>query len=138
MSSSGQDERRDDDYNKYERNRRNSENRNSSRRYSDKEVNHIHYADYDDSVENDDVDGFIKEQQDQAQNELHKEVIGVIYKEGNSNIDPTKLTIDTGCTKTVAGRPWLDAYKLQKPSHLKLIVNMKSLSLVLPIYLCQK
>ena len=34
----------------------------------------------------------------------------MIYKEGNNDIDPTAAIVDTGCHKTVAGKPWLDSY----------------------------
>ena len=31
--------------------------------------------------------------------------IETIYKEGNNDIDPTIAIVDTGCLKTVAGKP---------------------------------
>ena len=33
-----------------------------------------------------------------------------MYSEGNSDIDPYKLVVDSACPKTVTGRPWIDAF----------------------------
>ena len=39
-----------------------------------------------------------------------KDIIETVYSEGNLNIDPYKLVVDSGCPKTVTGRRWLDAF----------------------------
>ena len=39
----------------------------------------------------------------------------MIYKEGNSDIDPSVAIVDTGCLKTVSGRPWMDSFTKSNP-----------------------
>ena len=39
-----------------------------------------------------------------------KEIVEIVYNEGNADIDPYKMVVDSGCPKTVTGRPWIDAY----------------------------
>ena len=38
----------------------------------------------------------------------------VIYQEGNSDIDPYNRVVDTGCPKTVCGKPFMDAFIASK------------------------
>ena len=40
----------------------------------------------------------------------------MIYKEGNCDSDPSVAIVDTGCLKTVAGRPWMDSFTQSNPN----------------------
>ena len=88
--------------------RKSSRSRDRSSRYrSSEEVNLINFSEY----------VFLEPINDSGSNipvELDSDpeikFIDHVYKEGNHDIDPFKGIIDSGCPRTVAGRPWLDAY----------------------------
>ena len=88
--------------------RKSSRSRDRSSRYrSSEEVNLINFSEY----------VFLEPINDSGSNipvELDSDpeikFIDHVYKEGNHDIDPSKGIIDSGCPRTVAGRPWLDAY----------------------------
>ena len=79
--------------------------------YSD-QVYNIHYTPYDDNLEL--IQNVIDDEclADDESEHLKKktELVEMIYKEGNNDIDPSVAIVDTGCLKTVAGRPWMDSY----------------------------
>ena len=59
--------------------------------------------------------------------EVKKEIVRILYEEGNNDIDPCVGIIDTGAPKTVAGRPWLQSYLSstgQKLDSLKIILQI--------------
>ena len=81
-----------------------------SKRNSSEEVNDVHYSKYcrDTLVDNSEV---IKDAVKHCENtNSDREFIEHVYNEGNCDIDPYKLVVDCGCPKTVAGRPWMDAF----------------------------
>ena len=41
---------------------------------------------------------------------INKEIIDIIYAEGNIDINPYEGIIDSGCPKSVAGKAWMDSY----------------------------
>ena len=41
---------------------------------------------------------------------MDKDIVETIYNEGNVDIDPYEGVVDSGCPKTVAGKPWIDAF----------------------------
>ena len=43
-----------------------------------------------------------------------------VDKEGEENLDPYRSIIDTGCSKTVTGRMWMDAYAESKGENVKI------------------
>ena len=71
---------------------------------SEDEVNNVHYSEFnfqDKFNSNCEASDFIKDGFD-------KNFIDVLY---NSNsVDPFKLVVDSGCPKTVTGRPWIDSF----------------------------
>ena len=69
-----------------------------NRQLHDKEVIVVHYADYAD-IDDDYNDDYIKHLKNEAKNKIQEDIIEIIYKEGNSDIDPTKMIVDTGCPK---------------------------------------
>ena len=48
---------------------------------------------------------------------IDKAIAEIVYTEGNCIIDPYKMVIDSGCPKTVCGKPWIDAYVESKGSN---------------------
>ena len=83
--------------------------RNSS---SDKEVNMVHFSQYEfkDKVDNSEFRKFSCNVND----DIDKKIIEVVYSEGNLDVDPYKLVVDCGCPKTVTGKPWMDAFMESK------------------------
>ena len=71
------------------------------------EVNYIHFSEYFfEEISENDLD-FIEEMfNSNDSNDDDKEIIETVYSEGNINIDPYKLIVDSGCPKTVTGRQW--------------------------------
>ena len=97
----------------------------SSARNSDfsNQVHNIHYVPYDDNLEL--IKNVIDDECDSDDNSdfLAKKtkLVEMIYNEGNTDIDPSVAIIDTGCLKTVAGRPWMDSYiKSRESENLRL------------------
>ena len=80
----------------------------SSKRSSSDEVKIVHYSKYGkgDPTNNSEVisDTLINCEASE------KELVEIVYNEGNSDIDPYKMVVDSGCPKTVTGRPWIDAF----------------------------
>ena len=117
---------RNDSRNRNEPRRNDSRGRNDSRRRSDNryrgndsrggsssnEVNVVHYSKYcrDTIYDSSEV---IKEALKNC-NDSERDFIEVIYSEGNCEVDPYKLIVDTACPKTVTGRPWMDAFIASK------------------------
>ena len=50
-----------------------------------------------------------------------------IHKEGEENVDPYKCIINTGCSKTVTGRVWMDAFT--KENNVKMEIRKEKESL---------
>ena len=80
-------------------------------RNSSNEVNYVNNSEYNFDERNQNVDNshFDLQGSDNS-SDLKREFIEVVYNEGNHDIDPFKAIIDSGCPKTVTGRPWLDAF----------------------------
>ena len=98
----------------YSRNRRSpSKHRGiSSKRSSSDEVKIVHYSKYGKGgdTNNSEVISDTLNNCEASEQELVK----IVYNEGNSDIDPYKLVVDSGCPKTVTGRPWIDAFIASK------------------------
>ena len=45
-----------------------------------------------------------------TEEELKKHIAETLYQEGNIDVDPYCVIIDTGCPKTVCGKPFIDAF----------------------------
>ena len=45
-----------------------------------------------------------------TEEELKKHIAETVYQEGNIDVDPYCAIIDTGCPKTVCGKPFIDAF----------------------------
>ena len=74
------------------------------------EVNNIPFSEYSCKDFGDNLE-LVKDMYiDDKDRKEYDDVIEVIYKEGNVDIDPFKLVVDCGCPKTVTGKPWMDAY----------------------------
>ena len=90
----------------------------STRRSSSDEVNVVHISNYL-SKENYSYDtDVIRDILDNC-DDIDRAIVEVIYNEGDSHIDPYKLVVDSGCPKTVTGRPWLDAFIESKGDNVK-------------------
>ena len=76
------------------------------------QVHEVHYAPYDDNLEliKAAIDNDYNDVEDAHTLDKKARLIETIYKEGNNDVDPTIAIIDTGCPRTVAGKPWLDSY----------------------------
>ena len=79
--------------------------RNRARRSSSEEVNIVHLSEYKGDYDKE----FIKDIVDQGEHVI-KNIIEIVYNEGTHDINPYRAIIDSGCPKTVAGKPWLDAF----------------------------
>ena len=82
----------------------------SSKGSSSEEVNKVHFSKYCRDTIVDNIEVIHEVINDDEMEEPDKEFIEHVYSCGNSDIDPYKLVVDCGCPKTVAGRPWMDAF----------------------------
>ena len=50
----------------------------------------------------------------ETEDDLKKSITTVVYQEGNPDVDPYNAVVDTGCPKTVCGKPFMDAFLASK------------------------
>ena len=88
--------------------------RSGARKSSSEEVNIIHFSDYRGDYDTE----FIKDITNHGEH-MTKEIIEIVYNEGTHAIDPYRAIVDSGCPKTVAGKPWLDAFIESKGDNIQ-------------------
>ena len=91
---------------RHEQNRGRSESRHSTRG-NDAEVREVYLSEYKDNYKSNHevIKDIVK-----GYHGIDKDIIETIYTEGNVDIDPYVGIVDSGCPKTVAGKPWMDAF----------------------------
>ena len=85
----------------------------SSKRSSSYEVKVVHYSKYckDTLTNNMEV---ISDTLNNCEG-FEKDFIEIVYIEGNSDIDPYKLVVDSACPETVTGKPWIGCiYRIKR------------------------
>ena len=50
----------------------------------------------------------------ESEEELKEHIKILVYQEGNVDVDPYHAVVDTGCPKTVCGKPFMDAFIASK------------------------
>ena len=50
----------------------------------------------------------------ETEEEIKDDISKMVYQEGNIDVDPYNAIVDTGCPKTVCGRPFMDAFIASK------------------------
>ena len=90
--------------------------RNGGKKNSSDEVNVVHFSEYKDNYESNDE--FIKDTIENC-DDLDRDIIEIVYKEGTDNIDPYRGIVDSGCPRTVSGKPWMDAFIESKGDDIK-------------------
>ena len=88
--------------------------RNRARRSSSEEVNIVHFSEYRDDYDKE----FLKDIIEQGEHVM-KDIIEIVYNEGTHAINPYIAINDSGCPKTVAGKPWLDAFIESKGDNIQ-------------------
>ena len=88
--------------------------RNRARRSSSEEVNIVHFSEYRDDYDKE----FLKDIIEQGEHVM-KDIIEIVYNEGTHAINPYRAIIDSGCPKTVAGKPCLDAFIESKGDNIQ-------------------
>ena len=84
--------------------------RDGRRNHESNEVNKVNLSEYKCKDYSDNVELIKDIDINEIDRGMFDDVIEVIYKEGNVDVDPFKLVVDCGCPKTVTGKPWMDAY----------------------------
>ena len=92
---------------------RRSRDRGTGSEYRNK-VNKVHFSSYDNCYIKSENLELIKNDIESVKLEVNEIFAEEVYKEGNSNNDPFKLIVDTGCPKTVTGKKWMDSYVASK------------------------
>ena len=50
----------------------------------------------------------------ETEEDIKDNISKMVYQEGNVDVDPYNAIVDTGCPKTVCGRPFMDAFIASK------------------------